>query len=93
VGDEPGVFGIYTLFFRSMNQVVKRTYTSKLSTLRGHTKKTSQFSLGRFRVRWLSVPGYCPGLSNCVKPVVFTSRNSGVRGGNNDGFKKLLSNE
>jgi hypothetical protein len=36
---------------------------------------------------------YWPGLSNCVKPVVFTSRNSGVRGGNNEGFRKLLSNE
>jgi hypothetical protein len=34
---------------------------------------------------------YCVGASSCVKPVVFTSRNSGVRGGSNNGLRKLES--
>ncbi len=38
-----------------------------------------------------AVAGYCVGLSNCVKPVVLTSRKSGVRGGSREGFRKLVS--
>ena len=34
---------------------------------------------------------YWPGNSKRVQPVVFTSRNSGVRGGSSVGFRKFTS--
>jgi len=61
--------------------------------------KASRFSPGRqfvfvfFCGDLLDCESYCVGLSNWVKPVVFTSRNNGVRGGNNDGSRKLESKE
>src|ERR1700690_1375190 len=39
----------------------------------------------------LRAPDYCVGLPSCVNPIAFTSRNIGVRGGNNDGVRNAES--
>src|SRR5208283_4867435 len=54
-------------------------------------KGTSRSSTGTFRKQdWIKA-SYWFGKSSRVQPVVLTSRNNGVRGGNNAGVRKLVS--